>query len=271
MKSILANHRIIFITTVSLFVTASQALAQKPEAALTFPGNRYIGAPGASGSLAYWDGPIVPEAIGDKDQTKTILESIASLLFYARSAGADVKIGDKGISNTSNKAVRPNANYLIAFTEKAGSTSAESPEKHSKPTLSDLGIDMSNANTDLLKISRQGLIEQSPGCYARWAVDSSEHVKAMAIAASSNLPEEEKTRCVSNAVISSLGVYPVFNNFHLSLNSSRTSSVFRDKGEVILELEAENFCRKEWFRYDVSCPRSVIKTVLSMNNNIRNK
>lgn len=271
MKSILANHRIIFITTVSLFVTASQALAQKPETALTFPGNRYIGAPGASGNLAYWDGPIVPEAIGDKDQTKTILESIASLLFYARSAGADVKIGDKGISNTSNKAVRPNANYLIAFTEKAGSTSAESPEKHSKPTLLDLGIDMSNANTDLLKISRQGLIEQSPGCYARWAVDSSEHVKAMAIAASSNLPEEEKTRCVSNAVISSLGVYPVVNKYSFRFKPSKATSVFSNNGEAILALEASAFCRREWSQYDALCPRSIIGTVLSRSGNIESK
>jgi len=196
-------------------------------------------------NISYWDSAIVPETLGEQRRSKIFLETIFTLLFYARSAGADVEVDDIWGDDVARKNSQKNTNYLITLSDKLVGARGGDAADGGDLTLSAMGIDLSEAAPSLQGMSQKGLMQIVSGCYENWSVDRDEHIKAMAIAIDSRLDEGAKENCVMMAVVDSFGVSPNVDTYKFSYGYSKDVRIFGNNSEVVLQLNAANFCRKE--------------------------
>lgn len=230
---------------------------------MTFPANRYARENTESPTLAYWPGNVSIQFVGIEQQNVqlTVLTNFLSL-----SAASQVETQIIGFPNKIFDLDRPistDANIVVMEYDSAETASL---------TAGNMGslngnINGSQPNSTIKEILKNGLVEQNPGCLARWSVNADNQIEGFVLALAREIDDKEKSKCISSLAPAAFGISPIVSLYDLSntteTGSSQSTHYFADTSELYLELAVAAMCRKENKVLGPECPYGAMIRIFS--------
>lgn len=244
------------------FLIQPTTIMAQDENILLHPGNRYARQNLNTDILSYWPQPISIQflKIGDDETRRWLLTEFLPL---GRAAGVDMKIvGFPNDMFNSAQVISKDAAILVFEYNLQDQENIISGKYFSKVDY----FDLSKANPAMQNILNGGLVKQAEGCLAKWQASNANVIEGFVLAISETISEVNKKTCISTVAPSAFGISPHFSQYNAEaafkeppLNKDDMS--FSDRSELLLELSAATFCRKNVGTHSAECPLRLINSI----------
>lgn len=220
--------------------------------------NRYTIYDGQKSGLRHWGQAIRPELVGEIP-SDLALYGVSLIQVLSMLADEEVKmVGEAETWFATKSTIDPQSNFVIAFEDLQ--LGRVDPTFRLKAT--NLAVDASDANSDVINILDSGLRPVGPGCFGQWIEHKENVVSAMALVVDLGTEELARKACLEFGVISALGVFPESTPYSSAgIGRSPTPEPFYDTSEVFFLAQLSAYCRNALKDSSVDCARKMIDRV----------
>jgi len=219
------------------------------------PAGRYRRESPNNPAIAHWGESPVVQFVGLEDDA-TKQHALSMLLPLANAAREDMRI--VGFPNDMfPKTAEISAQTNILLIETPNSISSDIyfiPKAH-----------ISGASSVIEEIAELGVIEQGPGCYARWSATESNEIRGVIAVIDSSIPEENKRLCLSLTSMLAFGISSTMTGYEFTVrpdgSAAPKTARYADNTETLLELSMAAICRQEFSDDGNECPFELMQAI----------
>jgi hypothetical protein len=228
---------------------------------VTFPGNRYAQENSNAGTVSHWNTNVRVQFV---DLATPEVQMAALTAFLSLGAASKSEMEIVGFPSTifrTSSEIDPQTNLLVFEFDPGLNPNIVT----GSDSLLSSGRRLPFPSGPIGKIGISGLIEQTPGCLARWNASVGNEIDGFVLAVSSELKTEERVACISTFSSTAFGVFPYVSLYDFSdlaeSKGTRGYRYFADVSEIPLIVSAAAFCRDELGVVSIDCPYRAISRV----------